>query len=149
MTAICPVCGKEFTQPERPYGGQPKRYCSAACRRKHEKDRVKAAIKAAKAGRKCAWCGKDISNRNASAKFCSWQCKHAAKRGRARATQCEPLSDQAYEASVARVRAYLQLPARARWANRGMLTDTELRMAEQMWKNHHDGWEVRFNTSMH
>ena len=149
MTATCPVCGKEFTAPDRPYGGRTKRYCSAACRRKHEKDRVKAAIKAAKAGRKCAWCGKDISHRNASAKFCSWQCKHAAKRGRAHATQCEPLSDQAYEVSLARVRAYLKLPARARWANRGMLTDTELRMAEQMWKNHHDGWEVRFNTSMH
>ena len=149
MTAICPVCGKEFVQPDRIYGGSTKRYCSAACRRKHEIDRVKAAIKAAKAGRKCAWCGKDISHRNASAKFCSWQCKCAANRRRARATQYEPLSDQAYEASVARVRAYLKLPARARWANRGMLTDTELRMAEQMWKNHHDGWEVRFNTSMH
>lgn len=149
MTAICPVCGKEFTARVEGHAGRTKRYCSAACRRKHEKDRVKAAIKAAKAGRKCAWCGKDISNRNASAKFCSRQCKHAAKRGRARATQYEPLSDQAKEASLARVRAYLKLPARARWANRGMLTDTELRMAEQMWKNHHDGWEVRFNTSMH
>ena len=146
MTAIYPVCGKEFTPPDRPYGGRTKRYCSAACRRKHEKDRVKAAIKAAKAGRKCAWCGKDISHRNASAKFCSWQCKHTTKRGRAHATQCEPLSDQAYEASLARVRAYLKLPARERWANRGMLTDTELRMAEQMWENGHGGWNVHYNT---
>lgn len=152
MKAICPVCGKEFTASVEGHAGHTKRYCSAACRRKHEKDRVKAAIKAAKAGRKCAWCGKDISNRNASAKFCSWHCKNAAgryARKHAAAPAAQPTADQAYEASVARVRAYLKLPARARWANRGMLTDTELRMAEQMWKNHHDGWEVRFNTSMH
>ena len=47
------------------------------------------------------------------------------------------------------MRAYLKLPARARWANRGMLTDTELRMAEQMWQNGHGGWEVRYNTILH
>ncbi len=148
MTAICPVCGREFTLPDRQYGGRPRRYCSAACRRKHEKDRVKTAIKAAKAGRKCLWCGKDISHRYASAKFCSWQCKHAAKRGRERATQC-PVSAQSYEASLARVRAYLRLPAAERWAKRGTLTDVELRMAEAMWANTYDGWDCHHNTLVH
>lgn len=151
MKAICPVCGKEFTPPDRPYGGRTKRYCSAACRRKHEKDRVKAAIKAAKAGRKCAWCGKDISHRNASAKFCSWQCKHAAKRGRAtsmavgrnvsasKARNAAPnitfvqKGEPQERSSIARVEAYLSLPAAERWARRDTLTKKEQAMARDLW----------------
>ena len=126
--------------------------------------------------RACAFCGKVFVPKQYSTKYCSKKCGDAAywirnretlraKERAYRATHprpghhaaakptakpaAKPTADQAYEASLARVRAYLKLPARGRWANRGMLTAAELRMAEQMWKNHHDGWEVRFNTSMH
>lgn len=210
MTAICPVCGKEFDVAKNEHGGRPKRYCSNRCRKvyncqQYKRKQHEAKVAAIKA-RPCAFCGKDFkpSLYRPAQKFCSHRCWLAARQAeraqraekrkaerlakrqrvcpvcgkafvtnpchlgakycsiacanRARAgSKCaaeskhaaKPTSDQAYEASVARVRAYLKLPARARWANRGMLTDTELRMAEQMWKNHHDGWEVRFNTSMH
>ena len=209
MKAICPVCGKEFTQPERPYGGRPKHYCSNRCRKvfncqQYKRKQHEAKVAAIKA-RPCAFCGKDFkpslympaqkfcSHRcwlaarlaeraqraekrkaerlakrqrvcpvcgkafvapptNPGAKYCSIACsnrartgsKHAAKH--ATAPTAKPTADQSYEASVARVRAYLKLPARARWANRGMLTDTELRMAEQMWENGHGGWNVHYNT---
>lgn len=212
MSAICPVCGKEFTPPDRPYGGRPKRYCSNRCRKvyncqQYKRKQHEAKVAAIKA-RPCAFCGKDFkpSLYRPAQKFCSHRCwlaarlaEYAAKREKRKAARlakrqrvcpvcgkafvtdschlgrkycsiacsnraragskhaaehaatpaAKPNADQAYEASLARVRVYLQLPARARWANRGMLTDTELRMAEQMWQNHHDGWEVRFNVIRH
>ena len=169
MTAICPVCGKEFTAPDRPYGGRTKLSCSSVCKWKrinrirHGQPVAETEYRAfcekrkaerlAKLQRVCPVCGKEFvaDPCHLGAKYCSIACANRARTGskHAAAPAAQPTADQAYEASVARVRAYLKLPARARWANRGMLTDTELRMAEQMWKNHHDGWEVRFNTSMH
>lgn len=208
MTAICPVCGKEFTQPERPYGGRPKHYCSNRCRKvfncqKYKRKQHEAKVAAIKA-RPCAFCGKDfkpslympaqkfcsrrcwLAARQAERvqraekrkaerlakrqrvcpvcgkafvtdschlgrKFCSTACSNRARAGSKYVTApaAKPTADQAYEASLARVRAYLKLPARARWANRGMLTPTELRMAEQMWETGHGGWEVRYNTILH
>ena len=208
MSAICPVCGKDFTPPDRPYGGRPKRYCSNRCRKvyncqQYKRKQHEAKVAAIKA-RPCAFCGKDFkpSLYRPAQKFCSHRCwlaarlaEYAAKREKRKAERlakrqrvcpvcgkefvadpchlgakycsvsCSnraragskpaakpttaPTVSQAYADSLARVRAYLKLPARARWANRGMLTDTELRMAEQMWQNHHDGWEVRFNVIRH
>ena len=169
MTAICPVCGKEFTASVEGHAGRTKHCCSSACKWKRI-NRIRHGLpvaeteyrafcekrkaeRLAKLQRVCPVCGKAFvaPPTNPGAKYCSIACSNRARAGikHAAAPAAQPTSDQAYEASVARVRAYLKLPARARWANRGMLTDTELRMAEQMWKNHHDGWEVRFNTSMH
>lgn len=172
MTAICPVCGKEFTASVEGHVGRTKLCCSSACKQRRRKRTLKGepvdeteyrafcekrkAERLAKLQRVCPVCGKAFvtDSCHLGRKCCSIACsnrartgiKHAAKHA---AKPAQPTADQSYEASVARVRAYLKLPARARWANRGMLTDTELRMAEQMWQNAHDGWEVRFNTSMH
>ena len=169
MKAICPVCGKEFTASVEGHAGRTKHCCSSACKWKRinrirhglpvAETEYRALCEKRKAERLaklqlvCPVCGKAFvtDSCHLGRKFCSTACSNRARAGikHAAAPTAKPNADQAYEASVARVRAYLKLPARARWANRGMLTDTELRMAEQMWKNHHDGWEVRFNTSMH
>ncbi len=170
MTAICPVCGKEFTASVEGHAGRTKLCCSSVCkwkrinRLRHGQPVAETEYRAlcekrkaerlAKRQRVCPVCGKAFiaDAAHLGRKFCSTACSNRARTGikhAAKHAAAQPTSDQAYEASVARVRAYLKLPARARWANRGMLTDTELRMAEQMWHNHHDGWEVRFNTSMH
>lgn len=126
----CAFCGKEFTSSRRDAV-----YCSKKCgdadyRRNHAEKfrRYDAARRELPARKDCTRPGHHAAAKHAA--------KHAAK----------PTADQAYEASLARVRAYLKLPARARWANRGMLTDTELRMAEQMWENGHGGWNVHYNT---
>lgn len=171
MKAICPVCGKEFTASVEGHAGRTKHCCSSVCKWKRinrirhgqpvaETDyrafcEKRKAEQLANRQRVCPVCGKAfVANPyHLEAKYCSIACSNHARAGNKCAAESKhaaaPTADQSYEASLARVRAYLQLPARARWANRGMLTDTELRMAEQMWKNHHDGWEVRFNTSMH
>lgn len=186
MTAICPVCGKEFTPPAKHHGGRPATYCSLRCRNikncRAYQERLRAAGKTrpsrakVRETRACAFCGKVFVPKQYSTKYCSKKCYNAdyyrrrretlrAKERAYRATHprpghhaaakpaatptTAPTADQSYEASLARVRAYLKLPARARWANRGMLTDAELRMAEQMWQNGHGGWEVRYNTILH
>ena len=169
MKAICPVCGKEFTARVEDHAGRTKHCCSSVCKWKrinrirHGQPVAETEYRAlcdkrkaerlAKRQRMCPVCGKAFvaDTAHLGRKFCSTACSNRARAGSKHAATptAKPTADQAYEASLVRVRAYLKLPARARWANRGMLTDTELRMAEQMWKNHHDGWEVRFNTSMH
>lgn len=169
MTAICPVCGKEFTASVEGHAGRTKHCCSSACEWKRfyrirhglpvaetEYRALREKRKAerlAKRQRVCPVCGKAFvaPPTNPGAKYCSIACSNRGRAGikHAAPPPATPTADQAYEASLARVRAYLKLPARARWANRGMLTDTELRMAEQMWLNHHDGWEVRFNVIRH
>ena len=49
MTAICPVCGKEFTPPAKHHGGRPATYCSLRCRdaknRRAYRERLRAAGK--------------------------------------------------------------------------------------------------------
>lgn len=169
MTAICPVCGKEFTASVEGHAGSTKHCCSSACKWKRINRLRKGqpvaeteyralcekrkAERLAKRQRVCPVCGKAFVTNpcHLGAKYCSIACANRARAGSkpAAAPTAAPTADQSYEASLARVRAYLKLPARERYANRGMLTDTELRMAEKMWENHHDGWEFRFNTSMH
>ena len=166
MTAICPVCGKEFTASVEGHDGRTKLSCSSACQAKrinrirHGQPVAETEYRAfcekrkaerlAKRQRVCPVCGKAFvaDSRNLGRKFCSTACSNRARARikHAAAPAAQPNADQAYEASLARVRAYLKLPARARWANRGMLTDMELRMAEQMWENGHGGWNVNFNT---
>ena len=169
MTAICPVCGKEFTASVEGHAGRTKLCCSSACKWKRinrsrhglpvaeteyrafcEKRKAERLVKRQ---RVCPVCGKAFvaPPTNPVATFCSIACSNRARAGIKHAAKpaASPTADQAYEASLARVRAYIQLPARARWANRGMLTPTELRMAEQMWETGHGGWEVRYNTILH
>ena len=166
MTAICPVCGKEFTARVEGHDGRTKLSCSSVCKWKRINRLRKGqpvaeteyralcekrkAERLAKLKRVCPVCGKEFvaDPRNPGAKYCSIACSNRARTGSKNATAptAAPTADQAYEASLARVHAYLKLPARARWANRGMLTDTELRMAEQMWENGHGGWNVHYNT---
>ena len=166
MTAICPVCGKEFTARVEGRDGRTKLSCSSACKWKrinrirHGQPVAETEYRAfcekrkaerlAKLRRVCPVCGKAFvaPPTNPGAKYCSIACSNRARAGIKPTAKpaAQPTSDQAYEASLARVRAYLKLPARARWANRGMLTDTELRMAEQMWENGHGGWNVHYNT---
>jgi RNA polymerase subunit RPABC4/transcription elongation factor Spt4 len=166
MTAICPVCGKEFTASVEGHAGRTKLCCSSVCkwqrinRIRHGQPvaeteyrafcEKRKAARLAKLKRVCPVCGKEFvaDPRNLGAKYCSIACANRARAGSKPAAPpaAKPTADQAYEASLARVRAYLKLPARARWANRGMLTDTELRMAEQMWENGHGGWNVHYNT---
>lgn len=153
----CAFCGKDF----KPSLYRPaQKFCSHRCwlaarlaESAAKRAEKRKAERLAKLQRVCPVCGKEFvaDAAHLGRKFCSTACSNRARTGSKHAAKhaAAPTADQSYEASVARVRAYLKLPARARWANRGMLTDTELRMAEQMWKNHHDGWEVRFNTSMH
>lgn len=156
MTAICPVCGRNFT-PSLHYPAQ--KYCSRACWR--------AARKAPVPARPCAHCGREFTPSNRAAIYCSKRCGDAAYRHRhadkirkyeaarrERAARKRPprpriTADQAYEAALARVRAYLRLPAAERWAKRGTLTDVELRMAEAMWANTYDGWDCHHNTLVH
>lgn len=166
MTAICPVCGKEFTARVEDHAGRTKHCCSSVCKWKrinrirHGQPVAETEYRAfcekrkaerlAKLRRVCPVCGKAFvaDAAHLGRKFCSTACSNRARAGikHAAAPAAQPNADQAYEASVARVRAYLKLPARERWANRGMLTDTELRMAEQMWENGHGVWNVHYNT---
>jgi endogenous inhibitor of DNA gyrase (YacG/DUF329 family) len=166
MKAICPVCGKEFTARVEDHAGRTKHCCSSVCKWKrinrirHGQPVAETEYRAfcekrkaerlAKRQRVCPVCGKAFvaDAAHLGRKFCSTACSNRARTGSKHAAKptAAPTADQAYEASVARVRAYLQLTARARWANRGMLTDTELRMAEQMWENGHGGWNVHYNT---
>ena len=166
MKAICPVCGKEFTARVEDHAGRTKHCCSSVCkwkrinRLRHGQPVAETEYRAfcekrkaerlAKLRRVCPVCGKAFvtDSCHLERKFCSTACSNRARAGIKHAAKpaASPTADQAYEASLARVRAYLQLPARARWANRGMLTDTELRMAEQMWENGHGGWNVHYNT---
>ena len=166
MKAICPVCGKEFTARVEDHAGRTKHCCSSVCkwkrinRLRHGQPVAETEYRAfcekrkaerlAKLRRVCPVCGKAFvtDSCHLERKFCSTACSNRARAGIKHAAKpaASPTADPAYEASLARVRAYLQLPARARWANRGMLTDTELRMAEQMWENGHGGWNVHYNT---
>ena len=169
MTAICPVCGKEFTASVEGHAGRTKLCCSSACKQRRRKRTQKGqpvaeteyrafcekrkAERLAKLQRVCPVCGKEFAADpcHLGATYCSKSCSNRARAGikHAAAPAAKPTADQSYEDSLARVRAYLKLPARERWANRGKLTDTELRMAEQMWLNGHDGYEVRYNTLIH
>ena len=205
MKAICPVCGKEFTQPERPYGGRPKHYCSNRCRKvfncqQYKRKQHEAKVAAIKA-RPCAFCGKDFkpSLYRPAQKFCSHRCwlaarlaeraqraekrkaERLAKRqrvcpvcgkafvapptnpgakycsiacsNRARATSMAvgrnvsaskarnaapnitfvQKSEPQERSSIARVEAYLSLPAAERWARRDTLTKKEQAMARDLW----------------
>ena len=205
MKAICPVCGKEFTPPDRPYGGRPKRYCSNRCRKvyncqQYKRKQHEAKVAAIKA-RPCAFCGKDFkpSLYRPAQKFCSHRCwlaarlaEYAAKREKRKAERLAkrqrvcPVCGKAFvtnpchlgakycsiacanrargaerrsgrnvsasnarnaapnitfvqkrenqeRSSIARVEAYLSLPAAERWARRDTLTKKEQAMARDLW----------------
>ena len=93
MTAICPVCGKEFTAPDRPYGGRTKLSCSSVCKWKrinrirHGQPVAETEYRAfcekrkaerlAKRQRVCPVCGKAFVTNpcHLGAKYCSIACE--------------------------------------------------------------------------
>lgn len=83
-TLICEECGSEFFRPDRP--GAPPRYCSeehktAAKVRKakaHHAARMKE-LRLLRGDRRCEFCGAEINNLKAFAKYCSQQCHYRAQ----------------------------------------------------------------------
>ena len=168
MTAICPVCGKEFTAPAKHHGGRLATFCSLRCRNikncRAYQDRLRAAGKTrpsrakVREPRACAFCGKVFVPKQYSTKYCSKKCGNAAYFRRNRETHPRHGTHQAgrnvaaskarnaapnltfvqkrenpERESIARVEAYLSLPAAERWARRDTLTKKELSMAQAMW----------------
>ena len=99
---------------------------------------------------KCAVCGKEFAFRpnNPNARFCSRSCANRARGASfsasrnisaSKARHAEPnitfvqKREQVDRDSVARVMAYLSLPASERWARRDTLTQKERSMASDMW----------------
>ena len=69
MTAICPVCGNEFSRAGRMWA---QKYCSTACR---SASTVRQRREVAPA--KCVVCGQPYKPRNAGHAYCSTECHRA------------------------------------------------------------------------
>lgn len=152
MKAICPVCGKEFTASVEGHAGRTRLCCSSACKWKRI-NRIRHGLpvaeteyrafcekrkaeRLAKRQRVCPVCGKAFvaPPTNPGAKYCSIACSN-----RARARKAAPnitfvqKSEPQERSSIARVEAYLSLPAAERWARRDTLTKKEQAMARDLW----------------
>ena len=166
MTAICPVCGKEFTARVEGRDGRTKLSCSSACKWKRI-NRIRhgqpvaeteyrafcekrKAARLAKLQRVCPVCGKAFvaPPTNPGAKYCSIACSNRARAtsmavGRnvsaSKARNAAPnitfvqKGEPQERSSIARVEAYLSLPAAERWARRDTLTKKEQAMARDLW----------------
>lgn len=169
MTTICPVCGKEFTASVDGHAGRTKHCCSSACKWKRI-NRIRhgqpvaeteyralcekrKAARLAKLQRVCPVCGKAFvaSPSHPWRKFCSTACSNRARAGSkpAAAPAAKPNADQAYEASLARVRAYLALLPAERYARRGELTKAEHALAQKIYMENHSIRTVATNDLMH
>lgn len=165
MTAICPVCGAEFTASVDGRAGRTKHCCSSACKWKRInrirhgqpvaeteyralREKRKAA-RLAKLQRVCPVCGKAFVTdpTHLGTKFCSTACSNRARAGSKPAAK--PNAVQAYEASLARVRAYLALPTAERYARRGELTKAEHALAQKIYMENHSIRTVATNDLMH
>jgi len=165
MTATCPVCGKEFTASVDGHASHTKLCCSSACKWKRVnrirhgqpvaeteyralREKRKAA-RLAKLQRVCPVCGKAFvaDATHLGAKYCSTACSNRARAGSKPAAK--PNAVQAYEASLARVRAYLALPPAERYVRRGELTQAEHALAQKMYLASHSIRTVATNDLMH
>lgn len=166
MTAICPVCGMEFTASVEGYAGRTKHCCSSVCKWKRI-NRIRhgqpvaeteyrafcekrKAARLAKRQRVCPVCGKAFvaDAAHPGAKYCSIACSNRARAGskpaaKPNAVPGEPL------ASLARVRAYLALPPAERYARRGELTKAEHALAQKIYMENHSIRTVATNDLMH
>ena len=154
----CAHCGKEF-KPSVYRSNQ--KFCSHSCwleARRTEYAAKRAEERAARPTKTCAFCGKEFTSARQEAVYCSKKCgnidyrrKHAAKfrqydavrRARnisaSKARNAAPnitfvqKSEPQERSSIARVEAYLSLPAAERWARRDTLTKKEQAMARDLW----------------
>ena len=106
------------------------------------------AARLAKLQRVCAVCGKEFHSYDSNARFCSISCSNRARAtsmvvGRnvsaSKARNAAPnitfvqKSEPQERSSIARVEAYLRLPASERYAQRDTLTKKEQAMARDLW----------------
>ena len=166
MTAICPVCGKEFTASVEGHAGRTKLCCSSACKQRRRNRTQKGqpvaeteyrafcekrkAARLAKRQRVCPVCGKAFvaDAAHPGAKYCTIACSNRARAGskpaaKPNAVPGEPL------ASLARVRAYLALPPAERYARRGELTKAEHALAQKIYMENHSIRTVATNDLAH
>ena len=149
---ICPICGNAF---EERVSCHEKVYCSKKCQSRglsiRAAARRKAARHAARQIKVCPECGKEFLQTNGNKVYCSKRCgnkaSHRACRERMVASgwtsrekkivQCprRTVSSPRHSATremLAKVRAYLALPASDRWARRNELSREELKLAERL-----------------
>ena len=136
MTKTCTVCGQTF----EPIPGQAHQcYCSIECRRKAGRMRRSAARAAARAGLRCEYCGREFDAVRRRQKYCSVKCQRAAHwHGGATVSPVVANEPERDAKSIARIRAYLALPAEERWARRNELTEAEKKIAKEMWCRRYD-----------
>ena len=153
----CPICGTKFKEFR---SSHEKVYCSRECQRRGVQIRRAAMLKAARHAARpmasCPECGREFLRTMANKVYCSKACgnraSHRNAHERAVASNGGVLSPRARVASratvgrvnritasavaefemLARVRAYLDLPAEERWARRGELSKKELDLARKM-----------------
>ena len=133
MTKVCKVCGQTF-EPRRDQAHQC--YCSIECRRKAGRMRRSAARAAARAGLRCEHCGREFDAVRRRQKYCSVKCQREAywkEHGGGNVSHVVANEPEREDASIARIRAYLALPAAERWARRAELTEAELKIAKAMY----------------
>jgi len=138
----CPACGKTF---RTAYAH--KRYCSEKCREvanhKAERARISAKRLEARANRVCPVCGKVFTPAKSDGIYCSRAC-YARSKSKNTTTFVQQKDPRLGRDSLAKVRAYLALPARQRWRRIGELTPAEQNLARRMWAEAHSGY-ARYN----
>ena len=149
---ICPICGTQFKEY---VSSHEKVYCSRKCQSRGVSIRAAARKKAARHSawktKACPECGKEFLQTHANKIYCSRRCgnkaSHRASRERRIASGWTPrgrnglsvsrkkvnsLRHSARQEMLAKVRAYIALPAAERWTRRNELTREELKLAERM-----------------
>lgn len=154
---VCPICGKKFLDARK--SSHEKVYCSSKCQRRGVSIRAavrkKAARHAARKMKVCPECGNEFMQTSAHKVYCSKRCgnkaSHRSERNRrlaanfgdfnlareitrAKAERAAKAASSAWKHRdmMARVRAYLDLPASERWARRNELTKDERKLAERL-----------------
>ncbi|MBO7686721.1 MAG: hypothetical protein J6V72_10065 [Kiritimatiellae bacterium] len=134
----CPVCGMKF---RTTYGH--KRYCSDKCCKisghKAERARISAKRLAARKDRTCPVCGRVFTPKKSDGVYCSRAC-YARSKSKNTITFVQQKDPRLGRDSLAKVRAYLALPARQRWRRIGDLTPAEQNLARRMWSEAHSGF---------
>lgn len=148
----CPICGTKFKEY---VSSNEKVYCSRKCQSRgvsiRAAARKKSARHAARQMKVCPECGKEFLQTHANKIYCSRRCgnkaSHMAFRERRIASGWTPRERKivpcprrtvqspkraAERETLAKVRAYLALPAAERWLRRNELTREELKLAERM-----------------
>lgn len=124
-TRVCPVCGKEFSQPARQHG-YPKVYCSLRCRNRKNKqvyNEKRPSRAKVREPRPCECCGVMFVPKHDDAKYCSKRCGEIAYYARNREELRE--KERAYRATHPRSRNVAANKARAAAPNLTFVPKTE------------------------